>query len=54
MASKHETIRNQFDSAASFYGVDNNPPVLHIFTTRVHRISELLGNLNGLNVLDIG
>lgn len=54
MTSKHEMIKNQFDSAASFYGVDNDPSVLHIFSTRVHRISELLGDLNGLNVLDVG
>lgn len=51
---KHELIKRQFDMAASFYGVNNTLPVSHIFATRIQRISELLGDLNGLKILDVG
>lgn len=52
--TRSETIKNQFDLAAESYGVNGPPPVLHIFATRVRRVSELLHDLNGLNILDAG
>jgi ubiquinone/menaquinone biosynthesis C-methylase UbiE len=53
---KRIQIQNQFDQAAQGYSEKyrDSSPISHLFRTRLMRVYEMLGKVEGLKILDVG
>lgn len=52
---KENTIQDNYDSVAKFYGIiEEFSPLLHLYATRIRRVIELSIDLDGLKVLSVG
>lgn len=57
MVSDYNAVNKHYNSIATYYGInDKFSSILYIYTTRVKRVIELVGNLDldGLKVLSVG
>lgn len=56
MKNSQNAVKDHFDAIASIYsqGYYGDSPLSHLYQTRLKRVSELLGDLSGKNVLSVG
>jgi len=53
--TQHEKLKEEFSRAKAYAAeYQGTSPISHLFNTRLSRVSELLGDLKGGKVLDVG
>jgi ubiquinone/menaquinone biosynthesis C-methylase UbiE len=55
MGSQDQLVKKHFGSIAKIYGKhQDGSPSAHLFSTRLKRVNELLGDISGVSSLDVG